>query len=181
MDKNLRDEGQVCNGELVADQPLTLREYTVEDAYNADDLLPVAFDRAGQLFAMEVVEVERLAVERSLIGYLEGHPLELQELVLFTGCGDPVFRVVLGDEVRQDGTRVPAQKYEDCSSTRASCMSVPEGEVIVVVVNDGGDTAVGIDRRVAGALVLTRPEIEVLRLVCETELLEDYGDLPSNR
>ena len=119
MDKNLRDEGQVCNGELVADQPLTLREYTVEDTYDADDLFPVAFDRAGQLFAMEVVEVERLAVERSLIGDLEGHPLELQELVLFTGCGDSVFGVVLGDEVRQDGTRVPAHQYEHYSSSLA--------------------------------------------------------------
>ena len=52
-------------------------------------------------------------------------------------------------------------------------MSVPECEIIVVVVDDGRDATIGIDRRVAGALVLTRPEIEVLRLVRETELFEN--------
>ena len=49
------------------------------------------------------------------------------------------------------------------------------------MVDDGGNFAVRVELGIHRVLLFARLEVEVLGLVCETELLEDYGDLPGNR
>lgn len=56
---------------------------------------------------VEHLEPGVLPEVRALSGGLEEKPLELLVLVLFGGGGDPVLRVVLLDEVCQDGASLP--------------------------------------------------------------------------
>lgn len=51
-DSDVRDEAQVRDGELVAEEPLLLGEHAFEDAENAQGLLLVPFDGAGDLLRM---------------------------------------------------------------------------------------------------------------------------------
>ena len=54
----------------------------------------------------------------------------------------------------------------------------PEREVVVVVVDDGRDAAVGVELGVLRPLLLALLEVEIDRLVRETELFKDNGDFP---
>ena len=54
----------------------------------------------------------------------------------------------------------------------------PEREVIVVVVDNGGDLAVGIDLDVLWIRLLAFLEVEILGLVGETKLLKNDGNFP---
>ena len=55
---------------------------------------------------------------------------------------------------------------------------LPNGEVIVLVVDDGGDATIGIDLQVVWGLVLPFSEIEVDRLVRQPEFFKNNGDFP---
>jgi hypothetical protein len=74
-----------------------------------------------------------------------------------------VLRVVVADEVGEDG-----QRLED-------------GEAVAVVVDDGGDAAIGIERRVPGLLLRVLGDVDGLEgvrfAVGFLELLEQDGGL----
>ena len=58
--------------------------------------------------------------------------------------------------------------------------SLPDNEVVVVMINEGWDTAVGVILGELGGLVFALLELEVHRLVGESELLKNDGGLPVN-
>jgi hypothetical protein len=58
---------------------------------------------------------------------------------------------------------------------------LPNDDVVVMVVDDGGDATVGVDLQVIWSLVLGLAEVEVDRLVCQPEFFEDDGGFPENR
>ena len=58
---------------------------------------------------------------------------------------------------------------------------LPNDEVVVMVVDDGGDAAVGIELQVIWSLLLTRLEVEVDRFICQPEFFENDGDFPEDR
>ena len=55
---------------------------------------------------------------------------------------------------------------------------LPNGEVVVSVVDKGGDAAIGVDLQVLWGLVLALAEIEVHGLVCQPKLFENNDDFP---
>ena len=57
-------------------------------------------------------------------------------------------------------------------------LDVPKNKVTVLVVDNCGDTTVGIVLGVLGLLVLAAGEVEVDGLVGKTELLKNKDDLP---
>ena len=57
---------------------------------------------------------------------------------------------------------------------------LPDDEVVVMVVNDGGDATVGVDLQVIWGLLLALVEVEVDRFVCQSEFFEDNGDFPDH-
>ena len=77
--------------------------------------------------------------------------------------------------------RVSLESDEPSSNGDNYSGGLPNGEIVVVVVNDGGDTAVGVDLQKIWPLLLLFAEIEVDRLVRQPEFLEDDGDLPVNK
>ena len=58
---------------------------------------------------------------------------------------------------------------------------VPDDEVVVVMVDDGGDATVRIDLQVIWSLVFALAEVEVDRFIRQPEFFEDDGDFPENR
>ena len=63
---------------------------------------------------------------------------------------------------------------------RRAGRDAPKGEVAVLVVNDGWNTAVGVVLGVLVGLVFAFLEVEVDRLVGQAELLQNVCDLPEN-
>ena len=55
---------------------------------------------------------------------------------------------------------------------------VPDYEVVIVMVNEDGDTTVGVELGEFRTLLLIFLEIEEHRLVCEVQFLEDVSDFP---
>ena len=58
---------------------------------------------------------------------------------------------------------------------------LPDDEVVVMVVDDGGDATVGVDLQVIWGLLLALVEVEVDRFVCQPEFFEDNGNFPGHR
>ena len=56
--------------------------------------------------------------------------------------------------------------------------NLPENEIIVLVVNDGRNTTVGVVFGVLRALLLALTEVEVDGFVRKAKLLEDEGNFP---
>ena len=55
---------------------------------------------------------------------------------------------------------------------------VPNNEVVVVVVDNGGDATVGVDLQEIGALMFALREVEVDGFICQLELFKNDGDFP---
>lgn len=55
---------------------------------------------------------------------------------------------------------------------------LPNDEIIVVVVNDGGDPAIGVDLQVFRSLVLLLEEIKVHRLARQPKFFKNHDDFP---
>lgn len=68
---------------------------------------------------------------------------------------------------------VLADQVEQCR------VGLPDGNILVLVVDQGGNATVWIVLGVFWLLVLTLVEVEVDGVVCETELLEDNGNFPA--
>lgn len=76
---------------------------------------------------------------------LPGHPLLGDGIVVrVDGEAEPVLRVVVAREVGQDGD------------------ALEDGEPAAVVVDDGGDAAVGVERRVPGLLLRLLGDVDAL-------------------
>jgi len=58
---------------------------------------------------------------------------------------------------------------------------IPSDEVVVMVVDDGGNATVGVDLQVIWSLLLALAEVEVDRFVCQPEFFENDGNFPENR
>ena len=59
--------------------------------------------------------------------------------------------------------------------------SVPEDEIVVLVVDDGRDTTVGVEFDVLGRLLFVLFEVKVYGVVGQAEFFENDGDLPAYR
>ena len=91
---------------------------------------------------------------------LEEQPLDERVLLLLIGNRKSLLRVVLVREVEKNG------------------VGLPEDEVPIVMVNQGGDTAVRVVLGVFRSLLLVLAKVEVDRLVRESKLFENVDDLP---
>ena len=58
---------------------------------------------------------------------------------------------------------------------------LPNGKIVVVVVDDGGDAAVWIDLQVFRSLVFLLAVFEVHRFIRQPKFFKYYGDFPENR
>ena len=114
-----------------------------------------------------------------LTGDLEGEPLEFNVLVL-AGAGEFVVLVVLVDQVLQDRESLPGFQSTTGRGDNHS-EHLPNGEVVVLVIDNGGDATVGVDLQVVWGLVLSLAEIEVDRFVRQPEFFENDGDFPEGR
>lgn len=56
--------------------------------------------------------------------------------------------------------------------------SVPEDEIVVLVVDDGRNAAVGVELDVLGRLLLVLLEVKVYGAVGQAEFFENDGNLP---
>ena len=57
---------------------------------------------------------------------------------------------------------------------------LPNNEVVVVVIDDGGDTTVGVELQVFWALLFFLAEIEVDSLVRQSEFFKNDSGFPKN-
>ena len=73
----------------------------------------------------------------------------------------------------------------DADQTSASYdglnQDLPNDEIVVMMVDDSGNAAVGIDLQVFRSLVFLLAEIEVHRFICQPKFFKYYGDFPKNR
>ena len=91
---------------------------------------------------------------------MEEEPLDERILILLVHNPHLPLGVVSVDDVQEDRTRLP------------------DDEVAVLVVDEGGDAAVRVQLRVRGRRLLVLGEVEVDGLVGEPELVEQERDLP---
>jgi hypothetical protein len=69
--------------------------------------------------------------------------------------------------------------FDESSSNGDNCSgSLPNDEIVVAVVDDGGDATVRVDLQVLWRLVLFFAEVEVHRFVRQPQFFKDDGDFP---
>ena len=59
--------------------------------------------------------------------------------------------------------------------------NIPNGEIVVMVVDDGGDPTVGFDLQLLRSLVFLLVKIEVHGLVRQPKFFKNHGDFPVNQ
>ena len=198
---DLRDEGDVGDGALAADEPFLLGEHALKYAEDTHDLLGVALDRAGHLLRVIHEEPACLSViwaamkmdmsvgiaytgrwedrDAPLSGCLEEKPLQLMVLLVGIRDRDTVLGVVLVDEVLHDSAGLPDDTVEQLERQRARKLwNLPDDEVVVGMVDERRDTPVRVVLCVLRALVLVFVGVEVYEFVFEAEFAQDEGDLP---
>lgn len=158
------EQGHVGDREAVADDVLVGGEVGVEDAVEALGLADVALDGVGDLLLGGADEVVGLALHGAEAAVLPAHPgLAAGVVVVVGGEGEEVVAVVAAGEVAEDGD------------------ALEDAEAVVVVVDDGGDAAVGADGGEPGLLLDAAADVDglggVLQAVGVLELLEEDGDL----
>ena len=110
---------------------------------------------------------------------LEGEPLEF-DVLLLAGARQLMVLVVLVNQILHNRESLPGRRSEFASDENHD-QALPNGEIVVMVVDDGGDAAVGIDLQVFRSLVFLLAEIEVHRFVRQPKFFKNYGDFPENR
>ena len=110
---------------------------------------------------------------------LESEPLELDVLVQ-PGAGQLMGFVVLVDNVLQDRQSLPAVMSAVCQPRHYN-PDQPNNEIVVLVVDDRRNAAVGIDLQVFWGFMFLLAEVEIHRFVRQPEFFKDYGDFPGNR
>lgn len=113
--------------QLLANEVSLALEDVVQNTPDTLNLLEVALLGAGNILGVELLEEDGLAVVRTLAGHLEVEVLLKVPLLGAGGDVELVLLVVGLDEVLGDGARLP------------------QDNVVVVGVLDGGQTAVGVD------------------------------------
>ena len=91
---------------------------------------------------------------------LEEKPLDEGVSLLLVRDSEPLLGVVLVDEVKENG------------------IGLPDDEVAVLMVDDGGDPAIWVQFGMFGRHMLVLEEIQVDRFVGKSELFEEYCYLP---
>lgn len=111
----------------------------------------------------------------SLSGSLEGEVLVDLGLLLDVGRRDLVVLVVLAPHIaRQSSISCDAESETHHSDeVLEDGVGLPDGKVTVLVVNERGDTTVGVERDVGGGLLLLLVELEVDGSVGESESCVD--------
>ena len=102
----------------------------------------------------ELGSARRETRDAPLAGRLEEEPLDEVVALLLVRDGDALLGVVLVDEVQED------------------CIRLPEHEVSVLVVDDRRDASIRVVVDVRRLLLLVLAEVEIDRLVGQSELLE---------
>lgn len=114
---------------------------------------------------------------------LEEQPLLLDHLVFKYLHRYLSLLVIFLDEVVQDSTRLPVPSLIISTHvmSRHEMRDVPEGEIIVVVVDYRRNSSVGIQLCVGGGFVLACAEIEEDRLKRQAKLLQHNLDFPVDK
>lgn len=113
--------------QLLANEVSLALEDVVQNTPDTLNLFEVALLGTGNILGVEFVEEDTLAVVRTLAGHLELEVLLEVPLLGVGGDVDLVLLVVGLHEVLGDGARLP------------------QDDVVVVGVLDGGQTTVGVD------------------------------------
>jgi len=153
-------EGEVGEGDRVTNHPFTGLKVLLQDTENTEDFIPVSLDSGGNLLGVQVDEPMGLAIIRSLAASLEEKPLHDLRLL---------FGSLAQESVRILGIVLRSQIEEDS-------IALPDGEVVVVVVNKSGNTSVGIIINMGGLLLLALIEVQEMGLVLEAKLLHDEAE-----
>lgn len=150
------------------DVPLILRarEVRIQDPVQTLRLAHVPLYAPGDFFFRGAQEVVRLPLHGPHAAVLPADPaVGAGVVVAVDGEREFVFGIVLAREVRQDGAA-----FED-------------GEVVVIVVHDGGDPAVGVDGGEPWFLLGVGADVDGLGGVGEAvgvlELFEEDGGFPA--
>ena len=109
---------------------------------------------------------------------LESEPLQLGVFV-HAGAGQLVILVVLVNQVLHDRESLPALRSATRTG-RADSEYPPNGEITVMVIDEGGDATVGVDLQVFWPFMFLLAEIKVHRLVLQPEFFENDSDFPKN-
>ena len=88
--------------------------------------------------------------------------------------------VVLVDNVLQDRQSLPAV-MSAVRQPRHYNPDQPNNEIVVLVVDDRRNAAVGIDLQVFWGFMFLLAEVEIHGFVRQPEFFKDYGDFPGNR
>ena len=160
---NVRNEADIRDCGFSTNKPFLLRQHRLQDTEHPFRLVAISLERTGDLLWVIEQEPCNLPKVRTLPGGLEEEPLELVILLLHTGHGDLVGRVVLVDEVLQDRTRFPTQYRLDSDDQTPNTISkhVPKHIVVVLVVDYRRNTAVGVVLCIFRRLVFSLVEVKV--------------------
>lgn len=156
--------GDAVLAAAVAHQVVAVLEAVVEDAVQALRLAHVALHAVGHLFLGKAHKVAGLALHGADAAVLEADPrLGPRVVVRVDGPGEEVLGVVATRQVSQDG------------------VALKDGQALVVVVDNGGDAAVGVDGREPGLLLHVCANVAalpcILEAVCLFELLQQDAGL----
>ena len=110
---------------------------------------------------------------------LEGKPLEFDIFVL-TSAGHLVVLIVLVNQVFDYRKSLPGSWSASISDSDYSTR-LPNSEVVVVVVDDGGNATVRVYFHILRTLLFPLAEVEVHRLVRQPEFFKNNGNFPENQ
>lgn len=161
------NQGNVCDAVLAAPRPndvVTVGQPGVEDAVEAFGLANVALDGVGDLLLGKANKVVRLALHGANASVLPADPrVGACVVVRVNGEGKEVLGVIAPCQVPEDG------------------VALEDGQVVVVVVHNGRDAAIGVDgsepRLLLDVLRDVDALVRVLKPIRLLELLEQDAGL----
>jgi len=155
------EKSEIGESDRVSDHPFTVLEVLLEDTKDTENFVTIPLNSGGDLFGMQIDEPVSLAVVRALAASLEEKPLHDLSFIFGRIAQEAVgvVRIVSRSEVKDDS------------------VALPDGEVVVVMIDESRNTTVGIKIDVWGLLLLVLVEVEEMRLVLETELFHDEAKL----
>ena len=109
---------------------------------------------------------------------LEEKPLIDEVFFILVRRVNSALFVVLLSNVDENSARLPKWHGQKSEQLVRDGDGVPDYKVVIVMVNEDGDTTVGVELGEFRTLLLIFLEIEEHRLVCEVQFLEDVSDFP---
>jgi len=153
------DEGKIGDGALVTDEPFLLAQDIVQDTKDALDLALEPEDGRGETFGM--VEHEPLAIAKSgaLMRRLIEQPGIKVRLLLLVGHQKLLLGIVALGNILENG------------------IALPDHLIVVRVVDESGDTTVGVQLAVFIGLLFLFGKVEDDLIVRTAELFHEYDEL----